>query len=796
MIAFNIVAGAVHVGCTTANPSFTRPPMSSPAGSSHANETTEEYDAPASESIAAFCDAIREKKDWYHKLLDPTRRLDLKWAEEAGFSPSNAQIDTDVAAALEELKNEARPIVFYDFEVRLPRSLGPAVAIDSKVFDNDISASLRYASASPHALRQPIGLSEQVGVFISDSLVPKSLHRELVSHFEVLEQIDPPDLHPGSHGKVQDLIHPSLYPFVLRESLLNHASKSRKQRKTFSTEVEMGGRLNKTFESRYGWLPTVFQVAADGRDVHIAADSYINGLGPRRRFPALYRLIEKVFLCTISHLHKTLGFEYVAPAESSSVKRWRDRLDIRSYSSGSVGRTSRAALDELLAEQAKQKAIEQAERGGLKPLADTAVDPTPRTQFAHSDNGDATIPDTRWLHGRQLKVIVKAANYRLTAGQTYEGTWHMEGMPHERIVASVIYYYDTDDAIIDEGLEFRKFRDPEVDFPSTEEFTHEAFSVKFKHKKDGDRTTKPQQGGAEEDLEEAKEDEDGDESDGKEDGDESDEEEEEEDDVSEEEDYPSDWGGDATTSLGRYIDLGSVPTTNIKASTGEPDSPRTGRIISFPNWLQHKVGKLSVAENMPVGEVAKRKILCFFIVEDDEDGPHSDSKSERVSEPHLEVEPDAADGSEHPILDDGANADDVESEEPNQDPEEEQEDTQSEEDPDNAKTDSDFISVHSESTKAYPGLYIMGLVPRVLTAADVPLQMRGTNLRTPRVLLPIVCERLTGQRLPPELVQHILEVGYWGFSREEAERHRRLLMRDRVVRETYRDLDGYSLCEH
>jgi hypothetical protein len=79
------------------------------------------------------------------------------------------------------------------------------------------------------------------------------------------------------------------------------------------------GRYDDTFESRYAWLLTVFHVADDGRDVRIDPNSYINGLGPRSRFPVLYRLIEKVFLATLPHLKKTLGFEYTcteSPAEA------------------------------------------------------------------------------------------------------------------------------------------------------------------------------------------------------------------------------------------------------------------------------------------------------------------------------------------------------------------------------------------------------------------------------------------------------------------------------------------------
>jgi hypothetical protein len=64
------------------------------------------------------------------------------------------------------------------------------------------------------------------------------------------------------------------------------------------------------------------------------------------------------------------------------------------------------------------------------------------------------------LYGRRLQVIVKAANYVLQPGQSYEGSWHVEGMRHERIVASGIYYYATTPNLAGtESLAFRAKRD-------------------------------------------------------------------------------------------------------------------------------------------------------------------------------------------------------------------------------------------------------------------------------------------------------------------------------------------------
>ncbi|KAJ6560157.1 hypothetical protein B0H19DRAFT_109647 [Mycena capillaripes] len=741
--------------------------MSSPSSDPdpHRSASSSDESGPSSESIAAFCDAIREKTDWYHKLLDPTRRLDLKWAVEAGFATSdaNAKMDVDVAAALEELKDEARRIIFYDFKIPLgaPLVSNAAGNMNLGVLDSDLRASLRYATESPQAVRAPLGLSEEVGVFISDNLVPPALHRELVSHLDALAQMDPPDLHPGSHGKVQDLIHPSLYPFVLGESALNDASKVDARSDTFSTNVLMGDDVAETFASRYAWLPAVFRVADDGRDVSIDPESYINGLGPRSRFPVLYRLIEKVFLLALPHLKETLGFEYEY-YESSAVDRWKNRLAVRGTES-EPDPVERSVWEKVLARQAGEKAKEKAARDAR--LQDTEVDPIDRSGFFNSAD-TSTLDALSMFHGRQFKVIVKAANYCLTAGQTYEGTWHMEGMPHERIVASVIYYYETDPTIIDKGLEFRKFRAPEVDFPTTEEYRHEAFSLRFVREGQGEAADKTAVEEREDEDEEADEDIDDEESNWT-------------------KDYPSDWGDNMTTGLDRFIPLGSVPTTNMVDKTA---SNGTGRILSFPNWIQHKVGKLSVADNIPAGEVAKRKILCFFIVQDAENKPHSYSRSDANSDGNKS---DAEDGNTGDAKD--GNASDV-------DPSE----SFAAEDGDEAGFDPDFVlddldpgdtlEEENDDDKEYHGLYLFALQRRVLTTADVSLQMRGTNFRTLRVLLPFICEQLTGRRLPAELVQCVLDAGNWGFSREEAERHRRRLMKDRVVPDQY--FSGFSLCEH
>jgi len=37
-------------------------------------------------------------------------------------------------------------------------------------------------------------------------------------------------------------------------------------------------------------------------------------------------------------------------------------------------------------------------------------------------------------------VITKIVDYELDPGQSYDGVWHVEGMSHEEIVATAIYF--------------------------------------------------------------------------------------------------------------------------------------------------------------------------------------------------------------------------------------------------------------------------------------------------------------------------------------------------------------------
>ncbi|KAJ7577465.1 hypothetical protein C8J56DRAFT_970875, partial [Mycena floridula] len=568
------------------------------------------------EQLAAFSDSVRSKPEWFNKVLDPNRNLTAKWAIEAGIlhEDPNKKIRgmnrSAVLGEIEELKQEARRIRFEDLLVHSGSVHAVRRNVDLQKIEVDVRKELNFIQNAEHSI-MPVTLREDVGVFASNGLVPKSLHKELGTELDHLAEMEPKDFHPGTHGKVQDLIHPSLYPFV---GGITQVAGETPYPDGFNTTMDNRG-IKVELSSRFSWVPSTISVSADQRDARI--ESYINGLGSRDRYPLLYRLIELTFLMALPHLQKTLQSDY-DPGEPPSVTRWSERKHFRNR-----GPLPQSEWNAFLSKQKKekqkvQKALDQEQRE-IEKKADAE-----RRNMKLFDDPPQTVSDTHHsgpVSGeKRYKVIVKAANYILRPGEVYEGSWHLEGMPHEMIVASAIYYWHADVGIADHGLSLQRSR-ISGDFPDPEEYHHrDGFSVsllvdqkargsKSKKKKktdrygesdsDGDEYVDPAvkksaKGGAgpapRPKLEEFI-------------------------------DYPSDWedlaGPGATLDeFGGPVALGTVPTHEKMKYNG------TGRIISFPNWLQHRVaGVKNISAPGPDpsrDSPATRKILCFFLVDDNE----------------------------------------------------------------------------------------------------------------------------------------------------------------------------------
>lgn len=60
------------------------------------------------------------------------------------------------------------------------------------------------------------------------------------------------------------------------------------------------------------------------------------------------------------------------------------------------------------------------------------------------------------LKGQRLQVVTKIVDYELGPGESYEGVWHVEGMSHEEIVATAIYFLHRDDDVSGGNILFKR----------------------------------------------------------------------------------------------------------------------------------------------------------------------------------------------------------------------------------------------------------------------------------------------------------------------------------------------------
>ena len=230
------------------------------------------------------------------------------------------------------------------------------------------------------------------GVAFADGLVDAALVERLRADVQRLIDMEPVDYHPGSGTKVRDLVHPSLFPYIEGRSVLLHPAQPR--------ETPSYDRFGRPFESsRYQWLPTPFRIAENGT---VTVSSYINNLD-RNRHPATYDDLAALLATALPLIESVAGYV-------ESTKFWQEDCD---------GVEHEGELPE---------SVDEAQRAA-PPMS---------------------------LRGREILVIPKIVEYRLGAGETHEGVWHVEGMSHEHIIATCVYILDRDDALEGGELRFKR----------------------------------------------------------------------------------------------------------------------------------------------------------------------------------------------------------------------------------------------------------------------------------------------------------------------------------------------------
>ncbi|KAH8880219.1 hypothetical protein GQ53DRAFT_704441 [Thozetella sp. PMI_491] len=437
-------------------------------------------------------DRLTDKPDWNRKVFDDT--IVSKWRKEALEAPEKELFD--------EIMSKSR----------MPRLPFPQSRILTEGAFNFCIRELR-AKAAHFEKTGLVPTLDSIGRAIvkSDTLVTQELKSDLRTAFDQLrdDQVaaDAIDWHPGTGEMVQDLVHPSLYPFVygasprigcspfLQEEVVGRADAIERWAGKGTTapadptlvSSERGFRTvhgeGNDWSAKYQWLPAniVFQ-----EDDSVRFSSYINNLHPRK-YAHVYGVVEKLIDVAIPAWDQILG-DGVRRTPRFSVPEWADDRETEGLwpprdpelLSKHLLKPTKADIQDIA--QDCQWSDEEDEDGNK------IWDRTPAQIARHTDDveewrweriRDAILPDpdsdpeVNYAYSQSirqlfkdsgLQVIVKMARIELTPEKPDfpAGGWHIEGMMNERICATALYYLDSEN-VTPSFLSFRMKTDRDPD---------------------------------------------------------------------------------------------------------------------------------------------------------------------------------------------------------------------------------------------------------------------------------------------------------------------------------------------
>lgn len=290
--------------------------------------------------------------------------------------------------------------------------------------------------------RTGIEASAVDGVWQSDTLIDDALGNRLREAVRVLEEVPEAewDWHPGSDGQVLDLVHPSLFCLV-RGVKGTPEWAWRNPTKSYSKYE---------FSERFQWLPTNVDVSDDGG---VTFRSYVNNVHPEKH-RELASVLPDVFARFLPLWENVLtDLRHPRPLRiEANPYGWYDSQQpeqpVRAdYSDGETYDDALLAYEDAMDDWWENRRPAIPDAPAFTPPG--LPDPSARVD----------------LRGRRLQVIVKLATIHLAPEKPEYagGSWHVEGMLNERIVATGIYYWDSEN-ITESRLSFRvALDDPEYE---------------------------------------------------------------------------------------------------------------------------------------------------------------------------------------------------------------------------------------------------------------------------------------------------------------------------------------------
>lgn len=407
-------------------------------------------------------ESLTDKPEWWRKVHDPT--IADKWKKEI--------LDLDWPSRME----------FADFTTEMAEAVMAELRKKADIYEKTgLIPTLDYSAC----------------VVKSDKILEddQALVGDLKKAVAPLENVpdDQKDWHPGSDNKVLDLVHPSLYPLVygrsrvlddwyiyLADTLGNRGVGSTilgQMEEESEDDRRDDGNLSSFISRKFQWLPCDVEIAGGKAKI----DTYINNVHPTDHaelYPVIERFIEKSlpawdliyrwptgdevfqriqcknvyprcklptkpdppYLCECNVTHRPVDDDEDPRGHQEPDDYYDERVD--GWYEGS--------------EREKRDLAWYIANHGLDiPQPDVEASYYPIT--ASSIKSEGYFGDTS-----RIQVIVKLANIHLTPDSpSYDGgSWHIEGQLNEHIVATALFYYDSDN-ISDCNLDFRVMADRE-----------------------------------------------------------------------------------------------------------------------------------------------------------------------------------------------------------------------------------------------------------------------------------------------------------------------------------------------
>ncbi|KAJ4298808.1 hypothetical protein N0V88_003846 [Collariella sp. IMI 366227] len=409
-------------------------------------------------------DRLTDKPDWHVKIYDET--IVDKWRQEALAWPEEDLWDR--IANVDEYWHES------EGDPKMPGNILNKDAVNYCILE------LRH-KAEHFKLTGVIPTLEAThGMAKSDTLVSSELHSALHEAFVQLkaDQASKPDWHPNTKKTVQNLVHPSMYPLVYGRSRFlpkelvgvdDAIDKWAGKGDVIPRHPDADKGIDYSYWSgTYQWLPANVKFTDNGG---VEFTSYINGLHPtkhRRIYSTIERLIQTALPAWDQCLKQREGWGEVLgpgrggprivpenPEDPPTPKEMLVREATALRASGGEDEKVKA-IEATIAryDPMNYEDVEEFEerwrnmRSPVQPVmprfnpSDVCYKVTRRLQKQFKDTG--------------LQIIVKMASIELTPEKPEfsPGGWHVEGQMNEHIVATALYYLDSEN-ITDSHLEFR-----------------------------------------------------------------------------------------------------------------------------------------------------------------------------------------------------------------------------------------------------------------------------------------------------------------------------------------------------